>query len=206
MTGQDVAQIATQHLRAQRRQTIVQGGARLAWADVDRLLDVHPSRIQPFIHLHKRDAGRRVTGQDSMLDGRRATPPRQKRSVDIEAAPARQIEHMWAKNLAERSHDDKVGLPGAQWLGRFLFAERSRLIDRDAGCLSDNLDRRGSHLVASSGRFVRLRNDPNDCLGFNKGLQARHGEFRRAHKDDSCHAVILAWPLLVDEPGNCNIM
>ena len=56
-------------------------------ANDNALLQEHRSGIQAGIHLHDGDAGLHITRFNRAMNRRRATPARQQRRMDIEAAP-----------------------------------------------------------------------------------------------------------------------
>ena len=55
-----------------------------------RALEQHGAGVEPRVELHDGDAGFRVAGEDGALDRRGAAPARQQRTVDVQAAEARQ--------------------------------------------------------------------------------------------------------------------
>ena len=76
---------------AEARQAVVQfagGGLR---TDGDALHHADRAGIEPFLHLHHRDAGLGIAGHDGALDGGGAAPARQERGMQVEAAEFRQI-------------------------------------------------------------------------------------------------------------------
>ena len=187
MPGEDVVQVAAQHVAPQRRQAVVEGGRRLIRLNKQRLLHIHWPGVQPFVHAHEGHAGRRVAGQQGVLDWRRAAPARQQRGVDVDAAVRRQIEHVRPENLAEGGDDDDLRPPLVQWRSGFLAAQRPGLVDGEARRGGGQLDRRRAQLPAAAGRLVGLADDADNHLRGDQGLQNGHGKLRRAHEDDSGH-------------------
>jgi hypothetical protein len=76
--------------------------------DLHAPLGVDRPGIEAFIHLHDRNSGLRVAGQQSALNGSRATPTRQQRGVNIDRATGRQIENLRGQHQTVGGDDEHV--------------------------------------------------------------------------------------------------
>jgi hypothetical protein len=149
--------------RAERGELVVEHARRIRWRDRQRLLQQDGARVEPRVHLHDGDAGRRIPGEKGALDRRGATPPWQQGRMHVEAAARRRAEQ-------GRGHHEPVGgdhdhfrahrAHGRDGLG----IERGRLQQRQAPGLRQRLDRGRLRLQAASGRPVGLREHERDFM------------------------------------------
>ena len=84
--------------------------------DRRRSLQQDGTGIEPGFHPHGGDPGLAVTGGDRGLDRSRAPMSRQQRSVQIDAAEARQREQRSRKDLTEGDHHRDVDVERAERL------------------------------------------------------------------------------------------
>ncbi len=85
------------------------------------------SGVETGVHLHDRDAGRRVAGLDRARDRRGAAPARQQRGMDVETAVARPGEDRGRQHQAIRGNDEHVECRfGERRLDRFGAEARQR--------------------------------------------------------------------------------
>jgi hypothetical protein len=68
----------------------------------------HRSRVEAGIHLHQRDAGFRVSGEQRPLDGRGAPPTRQQGGVHIDAPEPGPAKERGRQDEAIRSDDEHI--------------------------------------------------------------------------------------------------
>ncbi len=84
------------------------GWRRRVAADRHLLLQQDRPGIKPLLHLHDRDPGRSVAGQQCPLDRCRAAPARQQRGVHIEAAETWHRQDLGGQDQAIGSDDGRV--------------------------------------------------------------------------------------------------
>ena len=87
-----------QHVRAQQREFVVQRGGGVVLRNWQRLHQEDVARIEPRVHLHDGDPGFTVSRFYGAVYGRGATPARQQRAVDVDAA------HALAQTAARAAH------------------------------------------------------------------------------------------------------
>ncbi|MNN17343.1 hypothetical protein D3C81_1305270 [compost metagenome] len=165
------------------------------WADRHGFAGEHGARVEPFVHLHQRDAGLGVAGLDGAVDRGRAAPARQQRGVDVQAPIARQGQHLGRQDQAVGGHHHDIGRRGRQridsragFLGILaLAAQRARLEhEPQAGIEGELLDRARLQLHAAARRAVRLgqHGHHRKACGVD-GLQGDAREFRGAGKGNA---------------------
>ena len=72
---------------------IVKLAASFIFADADLAYEQHVAGVEPFVHIHYGDSGRRVAGFDRGLDGRCAAPAREDGCVEIQTCDLPSIEY-----------------------------------------------------------------------------------------------------------------
>ena len=82
-----------QPLRPHFSQLVVQRSAGVFGRDWARKFIEHITRIETDIHLHDGDTGLGIASPQRTLNGRRAAPARKQRTVNVNAAQARHIQH-----------------------------------------------------------------------------------------------------------------
>jgi hypothetical protein len=105
--------------------------------------------------------------------------------VHVDAAARKRLEHSFRQDLAVGHHHRELGAGGAQPLGHLRRPRRSRLIDRDAGGVGSQRDRRPCDLLAATRRLVRLGNRQHHLVVGDACRERRQRKFRRAHEDDA---------------------
>jgi hypothetical protein len=93
---------------AQLSQTIGQRAGSLIWRDGRGARRDDVSSIEPFIHRHNGDAGFLVTCANGGCNGRRASPARQQRGVNVETSARGKLKYCSWKDLTEGRDDDQV--------------------------------------------------------------------------------------------------
>ena len=83
-------------------------------ADLHRFTPQHRTGVQAFLHLHDRDAGIAVAGEDRRLDRRRPPPARQQAPVDVEAPASRRTQHGFGQDQAVGGHHGRVQGQGGE--------------------------------------------------------------------------------------------
>ncbi len=161
--------------------------------DRDGLGQQDRAGVEPLFHLHDADAGLAVAGEDGALDRRRATPARQERGVDIEAAEPGRRQHRLRQDQAIGRHYCRVEAERGE-LGNGSGVEARRRMHGQVRCLGCLLHGRGLRSLAATGRTRRLAVDGGDVVpGRAQRLEARNGEVRRPHEGETkfCHGVRL---------------
>ena len=98
-----------QQLGAEPRQPVLQLAGRLVRRRSHRAHGSDRPGVEPLLQPHERHAGLRVAGQHGRLDRRRAAPARQQRGVNVDAAAARDVQHL-ARQQQPVGHDhDQIG-------------------------------------------------------------------------------------------------
>ena len=147
----------------------------------------HVTRVDPVVHVHRRDTCDGLTFDDGTLDRRGTAVLRQKRTVRIDTAVFRIFQHIRRQDLAVRNDNDEVGIEFLQGFLKCAVLQRLRLPDRNAVFFREHLDRRGDHLHAASLRLIRLGHgaDHVHAFLFVHRPQAFRREIRRSHKQHS---------------------
>ena len=68
--------------------------------------------VELLVHLHDRDAGALVAGQDRMHDGRRAAPAGEQRRMHVDDAASRERKHLCREDLTVGGDDEEIGVDG----------------------------------------------------------------------------------------------
>ena len=181
-----IGQHVDQQFSAQLRQLGKQIAAGLG-VDGRLYRGQHRAGIQPFLHLHDGHAGDGIAGQYRALDRRRPAPAWQQRTVDVEAAQARCVEHGARQDQAIGSdHGNIAALRDFEELRhRRRISEAARGEDRNTQRLGAGLNRAHQQLLAAPGRLGRAGIDGDDLVpGRRQRIKRRNGKKRRAHVDD----------------------
>jgi hypothetical protein len=138
---------------------------------IDRGFDPidHRPGVEARIHLHDRDPGRRVTGQQGMLDRRGAAPARKQRSVDVESPVSRPSQDRRRQDEPICGHHQHVEIDRERVPAAFLRPQRGGLQNGQSVPACKDLDRRGLDRKAAAARPIGL--------GENHG----HGKARLEH-------------------------
>ena len=67
------------------------------------------SGVEPLLHAHDRNAGRRIPCENGPLDRSRSPPARQERGVDVDAAVGRDLENLARENQPVGGYNDDIG-------------------------------------------------------------------------------------------------
>ena len=138
----DVHEGSEQGVRAQVGQLIGKLGGAFAVDDGGAAHAVGTC-VQALLHAHDAHARLLVARQDGSLDGRGAAPARQQRRVHVEAAEARDVEHLLRQDGAVGRDADHVGGERGQLALRRLVAQGARSQHAQAAALGRGLHRRG---------------------------------------------------------------
>ena len=112
-------------------QTVEQLTGGFGFADRGFVRQQHIAGIQTLGHLHGGNTRLFVARDNRPLDRRGTAPARQQRTMHVDAAVRRNIEHRLGQQLAVGHHDDDLGCQRAQTRLLVLIFERIRLKDRD---------------------------------------------------------------------------
>ena len=152
----------------------------VARIDSDGARGQHRSRIKPRLHAHDGDARDRISRQERSLNGRRAAPARQQRSVNIDAAILGKLEHGGRQNQAVGDHDQGIDRRGSQHFDRPGRSKARGLMHGQSEPERAALDGTQVQRLTPARRSVRL--GENGGYGMQRGepLQRRNREVRRA--------------------------
>ena len=168
----------------QLSQFVVQSLRGILRRDPANVTQQHGAGIQPFIHLHDGDTGLGIARQDRSLHWRRAAPARQQRSVDIEAAVTRYLQHRLRQNQPISRHHHHVGIQRGNFTLHPCGFQGSRLQYQQIVLQGKLLHRAGGQLHAAPGGTIRLGQHRDDLMFLKQPRQRAGGEMRRAGKDD----------------------
>src|SRR6266404_3164175 len=173
--------------RAEGRERGVERTAGVARGNGEPPLQQYGACVQTRVHLHDRDAGFGVAGEQGSLDGCRSAPARQQRRVNVDAPQGRQNQDLAWHDQAIGHDDQNLRSPGLELCARGGAAESLRLCQRQLRGKRCELHRaRGEFLAAPPGS-VRLRQDPDDAVLSEQRREGWQREFRRAGKGDAQH-------------------
>ena len=158
----------------------------LLLTDLGLIGEQHIAGVQTLRHLHGGNACHFIARDDRPLDRSGAAPARQQRTVHVDAAVRRDIEHRLGQQLAVCHYDDNLGCQLAQTRLLVLIFEGIRLKNRNIMLECERFHRRCSENLLAALRLIRLGVHGADVMsGIDERLQARHGEVRRAHEYDT---------------------
>ena len=167
-------------------QTVKKFACGLLLTDLGLVSQQHIAGVQTFRHLHGGNACHFIARDDCPLNRRRTAPARQQRTVHVDAAVRRDIEHRLGQQLAVSHYDDNLGCQFAQTRLLVLIFEGVRLKNRNIMLECECFHRRSGENLLAALRLIRLRVYRADVMsGVDERLQARHGEVRRAHEYDT---------------------
>ena len=138
----------------------------------------HRAGIEARIHLHDRDAGFAVSGEERALDRRRAAPARQQRGVDVERAVRRGVEQRAAAGSVHRRR--RPARPAARRARARSASSRfqsRRLEDGEAARVARALDRTRRRLAGRARPAGRAGSGPARRRALRQ--QARSAPLRR---------------------------
>ena len=187
---------------AQCGKAVVQAAGTVLRIDGHGLGQQHGAAVESGFHLHDGDAGLRVARLDRAMDRRRAAPARQQRSMDVDAAARRQVEHGLRQDQAVGGHHHQFGAAldagGADRLVRRRILEPLGLGHRNGVRQGDFLYGGGLQHHAAPGRAVGLGQHQHHLVsGGEQGFQCRRGELRRAGEDYFHRAALRAFEEIV---------
>ena len=175
-----------QQARADVRQAVQEAlgvfiGFDGCFADLDDIPRVHLRS-----HIHGGDAGLIQAVEDGPLDRPGAAKLRQNAGVDVDAAQARDVQHLLGQNLSVGNHGDDVGLQSAQLLDHRVVLE-SRGLEYRQSCLQGYLFYLGHfQLHPAVFRFVGLGINAGQIKFFtDQAAQTGRRNIRRSHKYNS---------------------
>src|SRR6266446_8216313 len=166
--------------RAEARERGVERTAGVARGNGEPPLQQYGACVQTRVHLHDRDAGFGVAGEQGSLDGCRSAPARQQGRVNVDAPQGRQNQDLAWHDQAIGHDDQNLRSPGLELCARGGAAESLRLCQRQLR------GKRCEFLAAPPGS-VRLRQDPDDAVLSEQRREGWQREFRRAGKGDAQH-------------------
>ena len=145
--------------------------------------------IQPRFHLHDANTRRRIARQQGALNRRRTTPTGQQRSVDVEAAKSRHIEHHLRQDQAISRHHHHLGAHGRNFFLCYCILQTERLKNLNPFFQRQFLDRRSLQRHTAPGRTIRLtQHQSHFVAGIDNRLQGLRGKLGRPGKNQ-LHAV-----------------
>ena len=77
------------------------------------------ARIHTMSNTHNGNASNLITSKDGTLNGRRPTPTRQQRRMNIHNAKRRHMQHLIRQNAAIGSHTENISLSSLKRLNNF---------------------------------------------------------------------------------------
>ena len=177
---------AHEQFAAKGRKAVVQLARCFLRADCDRFLDVDRAAVESRGHGHEADASLLVAGEYRGLDGRRAAPARQQRSVYVETAFRRDIENALRKDQPVGRDDEDIRFERGNLRNDLRVFERRGLQHVDALVECELFDRACGKALAPTCRTVWLRQDrERHDTGIRQCLERREREFRRTGKQHS---------------------
>ena len=117
--------------------------ADVALGAIESFLQEDRTGIEPFVHLHDRDPGLSVAGQQRPLDRRRAAPARQQRGVHIETAEPRRCQDRPRQNQTIRGDHRGIGAERSEGGLVRLVPQVPRTANLEALLHRQRLNRRG---------------------------------------------------------------
>ena len=141
--------------------------------------------IQALIHLHDRHAGFGIAGEDRALNGRGTAPARQERSVDVQAAVARQRQYFTRQQQPVGDDDEHLGRPALQHGARSFTPQRLRLRQGQRTRERGRLHRARLHFATAPLRTVRRGEDTDDVMLRAQRRERGQRKLRRTGKGDA---------------------
>jgi hypothetical protein len=154
----------------------MQGLRVVVFVDRQAMQREHRTSVQSRIHLHDRNAGFAISGQQRTLDWRRAAPPRQQRSMNIDCAVRRNLECARRQDQSVRRNHQDARQRGSKAIERALVLQTLRLKNVQAARGSQLLDRACRWTQAPARRAIRLRQYQRDVM---PGIEQRRQRARR---------------------------
>src|SRR6266850_1503432 len=106
--------------------------------------------------------------------------------MQVDTAIRREMYQPWWQNLAIGDDDDHFGIQRSKQCTRLVILERFGLVNREVQIVRLLLHRRTLHGLATTCRFVGLRDDAVDRVAlFEKSFQGGNRKRRAPHKDES---------------------
>jgi hypothetical protein len=174
-----------QDVGSERREPCRQISGGFLRADHRRCGQENRARVHSRVHLKRGDPGHGLAAHDGPLDRRGAAIARQQRAVDVDRATPGGVEYGLRQDLAERGDDRHVGAERPKTVGPLGVAQAGRLQDLESGRQRARLDGRRGQTLAAVRRSVRLRDDGDDVMVTQHGLESRQGERGRAVEENS---------------------
>jgi len=146
----------------------VQRAGVLIGTHVQRTLREHRARVEAGVHLHDRDAGLAIAGEERALDRRGTTPARQQRSVNVPGTTRSGVKRGLRQKQSVGSNDQGVRTRGPDALDVF-GAELVGLVQFQPALQRVALDRARYELQSASCGAVWLRQYECDVMsGFDE--------------------------------------
>src|SRR5438105_283325 len=172
---------------AEARERLVERATGVARGNGEPALQQHRAGVPTRVPLHDRDPGLGVDEDGCPLDGRRSTPARQERGVDVEAPQGRQRENLAWQDQSVGDDHQHLRLPRLERRARLGAVESLRLRERHPRGECGALHRARSESAAAAPGPVRLRQNPDDAVSREQRREGWQREFRRAGKGDAQH-------------------
>ena len=153
-----------QALGAQFFHPLIEFSGGFILPDRDGSFEDHVPSVQPFPHKHGGNAGLLFSVDNAPLDGARSPILGQQRTMYIDTAKLRNLQHRFGQDLAIGDYHNKLRGKLAQLGYNLLIFEGLRLKYRQLMLHGQLLHRRKGHLVASSFRLIRLGIDSQDLM------------------------------------------
>ena len=193
--------------RAQLGQTVMQAAAGVFTRDRGKGLEQHGAGVQTGLHAHHGHAAFAVARFNCPLDRRRTAPAWQQRSVAVDTAQTRNIEHGLRQDQAIGHDHHQIRLERGQFGLGLRRTQSGRLHDSNRVFQRELLDRAWHQLLPAPGRTIRLGVNRDDLVrAVEQCLEVFSGEFWGAGKDDAqwlSHGL-LTWNggMRGNNPGN----
>lgn len=141
--------------------------------------------IHAMPNSHNGNASNLITSKNGTLNGRRPTPTRQQRRMNIHNAKRRHMQHLIRQNAAISCHTENISLRILKRLNN-LRRHPISLNNRQPQLKRLGLNRRRLKLLTTPTNSIRTRNNKRNLIpSRNKRSQRRHRKIGRTHKHNT---------------------
>ena len=147
--------------------------------------------INAMSNTHNGNASNLITSKNGTLNGRRPTPTRQQRRMNIHNAKRRHMQHLIRQNAAISSHTENISLSSLERLNN-LRRHTISLNNRQPQLKRLGLHRRRLKLLTTPTNSIGTSNNERNLIpSRNKRSQRRHRKIRRTHKHNTHNQCLL---------------
>ena len=147
--------------------------------------------INAMPNTHNGNASNLITSKNGTLNGRRPTPTRQQRRMNIHNAKRRHMQHLIRQNAAIGCHTENISLRILKRLNN-LRRHPISLNNRQPQLKRLGLSRRRLKLLTTPTNSIGTSNNERNLIpSRNKRSQRRHRKIRRTHKHNTHNQCLL---------------